>query len=38
MNRGRMLAMAIAARRVGRTDASERVADACIALAQRSAA
>jgi UDP-N-acetylglucosamine:LPS N-acetylglucosamine transferase len=38
MNRGRLLAMAIAARRVGRTDASERVADACIALAQRSAA
>jgi UDP-N-acetylglucosamine--N-acetylmuramyl-(pentapeptide) pyrophosphoryl-undecaprenol N-acetylglucosamine transferase len=38
MNRGRLLAMAIAARRVGRTDASDRVADACIALAQRSAA
>ncbi|HEY7943380.1 MAG: undecaprenyldiphospho-muramoylpentapeptide beta-N-acetylglucosaminyltransferase [Burkholderiales bacterium] len=36
--RGRLLAMAIAARRVGRTDASERVADACIALARRSAA
>jgi hypothetical protein len=30
--------MAIAARRVGRTDASERVADACIALARKSAA
>jgi hypothetical protein len=26
--------MAIAARRVGRTDASDRVADACIALAR----
>jgi UDP-N-acetylglucosamine--N-acetylmuramyl-(pentapeptide) pyrophosphoryl-undecaprenol N-acetylglucosamine transferase len=38
LSRGRLLAMAIAARRVGRTDASERVADACIALAQRSAA
>jgi UDP-N-acetylglucosamine--N-acetylmuramyl-(pentapeptide) pyrophosphoryl-undecaprenol N-acetylglucosamine transferase len=32
--RGRLLAMAIAARRVGRTDASDRVADACIALAR----
>jgi UDP-N-acetylglucosamine--N-acetylmuramyl-(pentapeptide) pyrophosphoryl-undecaprenol N-acetylglucosamine transferase len=38
LNRGRLLAMAIAARRVGRTDASERVADACITLAQRSSA
>ncbi|MGH8800015.1 MAG: undecaprenyldiphospho-muramoylpentapeptide beta-N-acetylglucosaminyltransferase [Casimicrobiaceae bacterium] len=36
--RGRLLAMAIAARRVGRTDASERVAEACIALARRRAA
>jgi UDP-N-acetylglucosamine--N-acetylmuramyl-(pentapeptide) pyrophosphoryl-undecaprenol N-acetylglucosamine transferase len=38
LSRGRLLAMAIAARRVGRTDASERVADACIALAKRPAA
>jgi UDP-N-acetylglucosamine:LPS N-acetylglucosamine transferase len=32
--RERLLAMAIAARRVARTDATERVADACIELAQ----
>lgn len=34
LTRERLLAMAIAARRVGRTDASERVAEACIALAR----
>ena len=33
-NRERLLAMAIAARSVARTDATERVADACIELAQ----
>jgi UDP-N-acetylglucosamine--N-acetylmuramyl-(pentapeptide) pyrophosphoryl-undecaprenol N-acetylglucosamine transferase len=38
LTRGRLLAMAIAARRVGRTDASDRVADACIALAQKDGA
>ena len=37
LSRERLLAMAIAARRVGRVDASERVADACIALARRTA-
>ena len=34
LDRERLLAMAIAARSVARVDASERVADACIALAQ----
>lgn len=38
LSRERLLGMAIAARRVGRTDASERVADACIALARGPAA
>ena len=35
LDRDRLLAMAIAARGVARVDASERVADACIALAQK---
>ena len=35
LDRERLLAMAIAARGVARVDASERVADACIALAQK---
>jgi UDP-N-acetylglucosamine--N-acetylmuramyl-(pentapeptide) pyrophosphoryl-undecaprenol N-acetylglucosamine transferase len=38
LTRGRLLSMALAARRVGRTDASDRVADACIALARKAAA
>jgi UDP-N-acetylglucosamine--N-acetylmuramyl-(pentapeptide) pyrophosphoryl-undecaprenol N-acetylglucosamine transferase len=33
-DRERLLAMAVAARSVARTDATERVADACIELAQ----
>ena len=36
LTRGTLLAMAIAARKVARTDAADRVADACIALGARS--
>jgi UDP-N-acetylglucosamine--N-acetylmuramyl-(pentapeptide) pyrophosphoryl-undecaprenol N-acetylglucosamine transferase len=36
LSRERLLAMAIAARKVGRTDAADRVADACVALLPRS--
>jgi UDP-N-acetylglucosamine:LPS N-acetylglucosamine transferase len=35
LTRERLAAMAIAARKVGRTDAADRVADACVALLPR---
>jgi UDP-N-acetylglucosamine--N-acetylmuramyl-(pentapeptide) pyrophosphoryl-undecaprenol N-acetylglucosamine transferase len=35
LSRERLLAMAVAARKVGRTDAADRVADACVALIRK---
>jgi UDP-N-acetylglucosamine--N-acetylmuramyl-(pentapeptide) pyrophosphoryl-undecaprenol N-acetylglucosamine transferase len=35
LSRERLLAMAVAARKVGRTDAADRVADACVALTRK---